>query len=69
MPLPRSIPSVRANAIVYSNTVTNASSLDFTVPGNDYMYGVAYNTSTNTFGTTQPIADNATEPPIQKARR
>ena len=49
---------VRANAIVYSNTVTNASSLDFTVPGNDYMYGVAYNTSTNTFGTTQPIADN-----------
>ena len=32
--------------------------MDFTVPGNDYMYGVAYNTSTNTFGTTQPIADN-----------
>ena len=49
---------VPANAITYSNAVTSASSLDFTVPGNDYMYGVAYNTTTKTFGTTQPIADN-----------
>lgn len=53
---------VPANAIVYTQTIPNASSLDFTTPQTDYMYGVAYNTSTKTFSSDQPIADNGHAP-------
>ncbi len=49
---------IPANAISYSQQVTNASSLDFTTPQTDYMYGVAYNTTTNAFTTDLPVADN-----------
>lgn len=49
---------IPATAISYSRQVTNVSSLDFTTPQTDYMYGVAYNTTTNTFMTDLPVADN-----------
>lgn len=49
---------IPATAISYSRQVTDAASLDFTTPQTDYMYGVAYDTNTNTFKDDLPVADN-----------